>query len=119
MVESEQSNPELTQEQKKEMLEKSLSNEAEAFFILKLEAQEDKRHIHYHRKQFEIIYGKADVYTINEVAGPDGNVVIYQNLIIPRTKNVIIKVYEESDNPQWRIEYFYFFSYRKGWVRIS
>ncbi|MCY0881196.1 MAG: hypothetical protein OWS74_04300, partial [Firmicutes bacterium] len=100
-------NPELSKEQINELLEKSKNNESEAKFLLQIETRNDYRMHNYWTRHFDILYGKAKIFVISKNVEDEGDIEIYNNIIIPATRYVIVRIKEESSNEEWSGEYFY------------
>ncbi|CAJ31633.1 hypothetical protein AFV7_gp14 [Betalipothrixvirus pezzuloense] len=112
-------NNEISEEELKELIQKAEKNEPERNFILEIETIDDTSNFDWFVRKYSILYGDVIAITLKEKEENYGKTLVRDVAIIPKTREVVIKVTEDSDHEEWKDTYFYVFKSNKGWIQVK
>ncbi|MCY0881437.1 MAG: hypothetical protein OWS74_05515 [Firmicutes bacterium] len=110
---------EITEEELKQLIEKAKENEPERHYVLDIEDISDFSNKDWFTRSYEIIYGEVQEIITQEKEKCYGNIIVRNVTIIPKTKEVVIRIIENSDHDEWKQTYYYVFLSTKGWIKVK
>lgn len=108
---------ELNEEEIRQIIEKAKNSEPEK--VLEFEDIDDFTEYNWFIRHYEVIYGEVQETIMKEKEECYGNIIIRTIAITPRTREVVMKVIENSDREEWKQTYFYVFLPEKGWIKVK